>query len=309
MSELSLLNNYIFRANKNKDVILPNGDDAAVMQIGNSLIAITTDEIVEDRHFSLNYFLPNQVGIKCVESAVSDLVATGAIPKGIVISLGLKKGTSEKLISEVYTGIFSSCQRLNIELLGGDIVSTESKLELTVTAIGLIESKEDILRRSGARVGDLICITGDIGSSQAGLRAIQNNLDYPFIRLKHLEPNCRIDLVGKLKNVNSAIDISDGLSSEINHICRNSNCGAVIHSEKIPVNPDACKIASTLGDNVLEYALNGGEDYELLLTVSPENYRKELGTIIGEITAEKDVLIERNGEFSKLVPNGYDHLQ
>lgn len=309
-SEASLLAAIVKPSVVDGHLPLPNGDDAAVIKINDTLIAITTDTVVENNHFSLKYYSGIQVGIKAVESAVSDLIAVGAIPQGIVIALGMKKSTPESLIKEVYTGIHAACERLKCTLLGGDITTNPAGLELAVTAIGYLKEESDILRRSGAKPGELICVSGALGGSAAGLKAIQAGLTgFEATRLKHLEPKCRIDLLPYLSSkINAAIDISDGLSSEIYHICEMSNCGAIVEAEKIPIDAEVKAIAEILHENPLDYALAGGEDYELLFAIPEENYIPSFGTAIGKFTLEKDVLIKQNSHTKRLWRQGYDHL-
>lgn len=308
LSEFALLAKILHRQ-ESPDLILPNGDDAAVIKIGRSLVAITTDAVVENKHFSFSYFSGRQVGIKSVESAVSDLIAVGAVPKGIVIALSISELTETVLIEEVYKGIYAASERLGCQVLGGDLTVNSGGLEVAVTALGHIEKKRDIITRSGAKAGDLVCVTGALGASMAGFRAIRAGLaGFKATRLKHLQPLCRFDLCGKLKGVHAAIDISDGLSSEINHICQASHCGAMITASDIPIAPEVRQIAATLNENPLDYALNGGEDYELLLAVAPKRYNDLMGSVIGVFTESPEILIEIDNQQRTLQPRGYDHL-
>lgn len=310
VSELALLGRII-RPENQQDVLLPNGDDAAVLRIGRELIAITTDTVIEGRHFDFSYYTPPQVGAKAIEAAVSDLIAVGAEPRGIVIGLSLPPLASPALIESIYQGVYAACERLHCSLLGGDITTGGSGIELAVTAIGRIADERRIRRRSDARAGDLIFVSGELGGSMAGLRAIQSGLPgCEEARRRHLEPRCRLDLLDKLAPLAHAlIDVSDGLASEIRHICRASRCGALLYAERVPLAGSTRAVAAALHEDPLSYALNGGEDYELLYTVAPEQRAEASGTEIGVIIdGEDQILLERAGERRPLTARGYDHF-
>ncbi len=309
-SELELLARIV-RDQKIPGVILPNGDDASVVRIGSELIAITTDTVVEDRHFSFAYYSPAQAGAKAVEAAVSDLIAVGATPKALVLALTLPGSGREDKIERLYDGIYAACARLGCALVGGDITTGSKGIELAVTAIGRVPEERLICRRSGAEPGDAIFLTAPLGGSCAGLRALQSGIpEAAAAKKKHLEPRCRLDMLGILPPiVHSMIDISDGLSSEIHHICSASRCGAVIEEDKIPIAEDAKYVAGKLGENVLDYVMNGGEDYELLFTASPESAAATGAFPIGRITAESGIFLESRGELRALPFGGFDHLR
>lgn len=329
---------------KNPNIIKGIGDDCAVIDRGSFYEIITTDMYVEEDHFSLKWSSPYQIGVKAYEATVSDIAAMGGIPKYLLVSLCISSKVDEiKFINEFYKGFKSRMNYWNKKLItnhsplttliGGDLTHGDL-ISVNVTAIGEVEKNKCIMR-SGAKVGDLICVTGNLGDSWAGLeylRAQNSELStqkngktkyqipstkyQKFCIKKNLEPHCRLDAARILKNyASSMIDISDGLASEVRHICEESNVGAIIYKEKIPLSKQAKEMAIFLNKDPYKWALSGGEDFELCFTIpkkSPLYVKGGWGDlnfhILGEILPKSQGihLIENNKKLA--MPKGYEHF-
>jgi len=315
-----------------KNLIKAIGDDAAVFESGNICNLVTTDLLVEGIHFNLIYTPLKHLGYKAVVVNLSDIYAMNAEPKYITVSLAISRKFSVKALEELYEGIKIACDRFDVELIGGDTTSSLSGMFINITAIGQAK-KEDIVYRSGAKPNDLICVSGDLGAAYLGLQllerekqvflsdnSLQPQLDgYEYIVERQLKPEPRRDIFKKLKELglkpNAMIDISDGLSSELLHICKQSNCGCVIFEDKLPIHAqseNACEMFRL--DSSLA-ALNGGEDYELLFTVPLD--KKEIVekmqdvSIIGYINSDPNVkkFVPRNGAELELQAQGWNPLK
>src|SRR3989338_1804097 len=277
---------------------------------------ITTDILVENNHFSLKYSTPFQIGMKAIEVNVSDIAACGGLPKYCVVSLVLPKDTSVEFLEGLYKGMNKACEKYNIDLIGGDTTSGDIVV-INIAMFGEVE-KNKLCIRSDAKVGDLILLTGFIGRSCSGLNLFLHGKEKLGETKHYLEPVARLDKAREIaKHINAMIDISDGLASETRHICIMSNCGAVIYKNKIPIDKQTIKDAKLCNKYPYDYALSGGEDYELLFTLSKKNY--EIYTdlfkdcfVVGEIVEkEKGIcLIETiNGkEVKKELGKGYEHF-
>lgn len=313
-SEFDFIRSILATDQRDHSVVVPNGDDAAVVRSGANFLVISVDSVVEGTHFSFELSSPSQVGIKALESAISDVVAMGAAPRFVLISLTAPKTLPVARLKEVFEGIQKQCAERQIIVLGGDTTSGGSSLTISVTAFGYISDETRICRRSGAKIGDLIYISGPLGGSAAGLHALKLNLpDLDQAKKRHQEPRCRADLVKEISPVaNALIDISDGLSSEIHHICCASKVGCLVHEERIPLFPGVEIVAEHLGIDPFELAWNGGEDYELLFTVSPETVAYSAITVpgicIGDISDTNGVRAIRDGLERTISPGGYDHF-
>lgn len=285
------------------------GDDAAVLDFSNKKTIVTTDLLLEGIHFDLTYTPLKHLGYKSVVVNVSDVYAMNAVPKQITVSLGLSSKMSVEALDELYEGIYAACDHYNVDLVGGDTTSSLTGLTISVTALGEGE-EEKLTYRDGAMPSDLICVSGDLGGAYMGLQLLEREKrvyadspeaqpdlsGYDYVLSRQLKPEARkevIELLSKLDVVPTAmIDISDGLSSEIKHICKQSNTGCRIYENKIPVDPTTAMLAEEMGINPTVAALNGGEDYELLFTISQSDYEKfkEAGDvniyIVGHVTEE-----------------------
>ncbi|MFH1588362.1 MAG: thiamine-phosphate kinase [Candidatus Diapherotrites archaeon] len=301
-------------ASKDKNVIKGIGDDAAVIKKdskGKEVFVVTTDMLCEDDHFSLKYFTPFQIGLKSMESNVSDIASMNAIPKYAFLSVAFKKNTTAKFFKEFFEGVKKSCKRNKTELIGGDITHGK-KIAVSITIIGEAKRKE-IVYRKGTKSGELIFVSGKLGDSKAGLGCFRKKIKgFNYVKKKHLEPKARTDISKAIGKIATAMeDVSDGLASEVKNICGESNCGAVIYWEKIPVSKECEKTAERFNTNGKNYALFGGEDFELVFTVKKKDKKKaeKLGFCVGEIIKGKKVFLERNEKKIELTKTGFDHFK
>lgn len=295
-----------------KDVIVGIGDDAAVLKYyKNPYLLFKTDMLVENDHFSLKYSTPEQIGMKAIEQNVSDIAAMGGLPKYAVISLALPSNIDVEFVDKIYGGINKKSKKYKISIVGGNITHSK-EIVVNVALLGFVEKKYLALR-SGAKIGDLIFCSGNVGSSSIGLESLKCNLKGKSIK-KHLEPECRLDLARKLVKVgiNSMIDVSDGVASEVRHICEESKVGAIVYADKIPISKGTRIDSKKLNKNPLDFALYGGEDFELIFTAN-KNKLKQLKkydvTIIGEIVDKKNgvKLLKNNKKYD--LESGFDHFK
>jgi len=294
-----------------KEVVIGIGDDAAVLKFDkNHYIIFTTDMLVENDHFSLKFSTPEQIGMKAIEQNASDVAAMGGIPKYAVISLALPDYADVEFVDRLYNGINKKSRKYKISIVGGNIAHSR-EIIANIALIGFVEKKYLALR-STAKVGDIIFCSGDVGKSSVGLELLKHNIEGKSIK-RHLEPECRLDLARKLVKVgvNSMIDVSDGVASEIKHICKQSNVGAMIYADKLPLSKDTIMDSKKINKNPLDFALYGGEDFELVFTAN-KNKLKQLKkydvTVIGEIVDKKYgvKLIKNNKKVDLEI--GFDHF-
>lgn len=312
------------------DIIRTIGDDAAVYKIDDKRVhVITTDILIESVHFDRSFMPMEYLGVKSIAVNVSDIVAMNATPRFATVALGVPHNVSVEMIQTVYRGIKKSCDAYGVTLIGGDTVAAQ-KMTLSITVVGEAE-ESDIIYRHGARVGDLLCVTGDLGASYAGLRLLldqQNQLQeegegfkpvldtYKYVIQRHLTPTPRLTTLRAFKQAGvhptALIDISDGLASETQHICRMSHCGALLQATQLPVHEETKKVARLLGQDADTYALYGGEDYELLFTISQEDFDKlpsGVCTHVGTMTDDASISIETpEGAVIPLEGKGYQHF-
>jgi thiamine-monophosphate kinase len=309
--------------------ILGVGDDAAVIDHFGKQTVITTDLLVEGVHFDLMYTPLKHLGYKSVVVNLSDIYAMNATPTQIVISLAISNRFSVEAMDEFYEGIYAACSEYGVDLVGGDTTSSNKGFIINITAIGEV-SPDKYVKRSTAGVNDLICVTGYLGGAYLGLiilerekkifletKGVQPDLEgRSYIVGRLLKPEARKDVIEWFAKENivptSMMDISDGLSSEVLHICKQSNTGAVIYEDKIPVHPESKAFAYKLELDPTACALSGGEDYELLFTISQSDYDKlkdvEGISIIGHITKPEEgaTLITKGGNKHKLTAQGWN---
>ncbi|TAF79519.1 MAG: thiamine-phosphate kinase [Runella slithyformis] len=282
------------------------GDDAAVIDNGgNEYLLISTDLLVEGVHFDLSYTPLKHLGYKAVAANVSDIAAMNGLPRQITVSIAMSNRFSVEAVDELYAGIKASCEDYKIDLVGGDTSASRSGLVISVTATGSV-AKNAVAYRSGAKPNDIVCVTGDLGGAFLGLQALerekqeflanpdmQPQLDeQAYVVGRLLKPAARTDVVYELQELGvvptSMIDISDGLASELLHICKQSNVGAAIFEENLPIEDATILAADEFKISHITAALNGGEDYELLFTISQADYEKIKNlsqvTLIGYIT-------------------------
>lgn len=290
-----------------KSTIKGIGDDAAILNFDNKLIVVTTDLLVEGVHFDLSYMPLKHLGYKSVMVNLSDVYAMNANATQITVSIAVSNRFPLEALEELYEGIETASRIYGVDVIGGDTTSSTSGLLISVTAIGEANA-EDIVERSGAKPNDLLVVTGDLGGAYLGLQVLerekevfkvnpnnQPDLDkYAYIVERQLKPEARKDIVKLLKDLEvkptSMIDISDGLSSEIMHLCKHSKVGCDLYENKIPLDPQVISTCEEFDIDSTTVALNGGEDYELLMTISQEDFPKIKAnpnlTVIGFMTDE-----------------------
>ncbi|MEM9990173.1 MAG: thiamine-phosphate kinase [Bacteroidota bacterium] len=307
------------------------GDDAAVLKSSGGLTVVSTDMLVEGIHFDLMYAPLKHLGYKSVVVNLSDIYAMNATPKQITVSVALSNRFSVEALEEFYAGIHLACERYGVDLVGGDTTSSRKGLYISVTAIGEV-AMDRIAYRNTAKIGDLLCVTGSLGAAYLGLQilerekqiylsnpGVQPNLEESnYLIERQLKPEARrdmIELFAKNNLVPSAmIDISDGLASEVFHICKQSGVGAYIEESGVPIHPEAEQMALKFKLDPITCALSGGEDYELLFTVRPEDLEKVKYLpdiyIMGEIVAPEDgiKLHTKGGNIHDLQAQGWKHF-
>ena len=305
------------------------GDDAAVMNFGSKRVLMTTDLLLEGIHFNLEYVPLKHLGYKAAVVNFSDIYAMNATPTQITVSLGISKRFSVEDLEELYSGIRLACERYNVDLVGGDICASMTGLTISITCLGEAYDS-DIVYRNGAKEHDLVCVTGNLGTAYMGLQLLErerivmnaNENATPafegreYLLERQLKPEARRDIIEKLHEAGikptAMMDISDGLSSELMHICTQSNVGCAVYEDKLPIDYQAAALAEEMNLNIVTCALNGGEDYELLFTCSLDDYEKLIPLedvyLIGHITKpEYGInLIGRNGEEISLKAQGWN---
>lgn len=295
-----------------KDVIAGIGDDAAVLKCNKSSYTLfTTDSLIEDVHFSLKHFNAEQIGMKAIEQNASDIAAMGGVPKFALVSLGLPENTDAEFVDRLYKGINKKSKKYKISIVGGNLHSSKN-IAVNIAMIGAVE-KKFLALRSGARINDMVFCSGNVGESPVGLELLKKRIHGKSIK-KHLEPQARLNLSRKLVKVgiNSMIDISDGIASEIRNICSESKVGARIYADKIPLSKNEINDAKKLKKDALDFGLYGGEDFELIFTAGKNKskiLKKYDVKAIGEIVDKKyGIKLAKNG---KLVAfkKGYDHFR
>jgi thiamine-monophosphate kinase len=312
----------------NASSVLGIGDDAAVLDHFGKQIVVTTDMLVEGIHFDLMYTPLKHLGYKSIVVNLSDVYAMNATPTQVTFSLAFSNRFSLEAIEELYEGVYAACNRYGVDLVGGDTSSSQKGLLISVTAIGEV-SPGEYVTRSGAQKGDLICVSGDLGGAFLGLTLLERekkiylespqvqpdleSQDYIIGRL--LKPEARKDVIEFLGandiKPTAMMDISDGLSSELLHICKQSGVGCVIYEDKLPIHEDSRQFAYKLDLDPTACALSGGEDYELVFTVSQGDYEKllvqEKISVIGYITetAEGAHILTKGGNKHVLTAQGW----
>lgn len=308
------------------------GDDAAVLSFDkDKQVLVTTDLLMEGVHFDLTYVPLKHLGYKSAIVNFSDIYAMNGTPKQITVSLAISKRFSVEDIDELYSGIRLACKSYGVDIVGGDTTSSLTGLAISITCIGEANSDE-VVYRKGAKETDLICVSGDLGAAYMGLQLLEREKSVlqgetvvqpdfagkEYILERQLKPEARKDIVEKLKEIGvkptSMMDISDGLSSELMHICKQSEVGCRVYEEHIPIDFQTAVMAEEMNMNLTTCAMNGGEDYELLFTVPIADHEKisqlKEVRIIGHIT-KKDLglaLITRDGQEFELKAQGWNHM-
>lgn len=293
-----------FKINQ-KSTIRGIGDDAAVLDFNDKNVVVTTDLLVEGVHFDLSYMPLKHLGYKAVMVNLSDIYAMNAEATQITVSIAVSNRFPLEALEEIYEGIETASKLYNVDVIGGDTTSSTKGLLISITALGVV-SKDDVVYRKGAKPNDLLVVSGDLGAAYMGLQILEREKEvykvnpnsqpdlepYTYIVERQLKPEARQDIIKLLKDLKvkptSMIDISDGLSSEIIHLCKHSNVGCDLYENKIPLDPQVISTCEEFNLDSTTVALNGGEDYELLFTVSQEDFPKIKAnpnlSIIGYIT-------------------------
>ena len=311
--------------------ILSVGDDAAVIDHFGKQTVITTDMLVEGIHFDLMYTPLKHLGYKSVVVNLSDIYAMNAVPTHITISIAFSNRFSLEAMDEFYEGVYAACEKYEVDLVGGDTTSSQKGFVISITAIGEV-APDKFVKRSTAQKGDLLCVSGFVGGAFLGLTILEREKrifadtgsqpdleDQAYIVGKLLKPEARKDIIEFFATSEitptAMIDVSDGLSSEALHICKQSNLGCIIYEDKIPVHEEARQFAYKLELDPTACALSGGEDYELLFTLSQTDYDKivlnEQISVIGYMTEPEDGthILTRGGNKHALVAQGWNHLK
>lgn len=316
---------------RNASSIRGVGDDCAVLEYLDKQTVVTSDALVEGVHFDFTYVPPRHLGYKAVVVNLSDIYAMNARPRQILVNMAISNRFGVEFLEEIYAGIRLACDEYEVDLIGGDTTSSFSGLMLSITAIGEVD-EQDIVFRNGAQVNDLIVVSGDLGGAYMGLQLLEREKEVfktnknmqpqlagnEYVLQRQLRPEARKDVPEILQALDikptSMIDVSDGLSSEIIHICKKSKVGARLYEEKIPIDPSVYRICEEFNLTTTTVALNGGEDYELLFTIDIKDHDKIKGnpnfSVIGHITEEHEGmhLITRDEKTMALTAQGWDAL-
>lgn len=312
---------------RNQSTLKGIGDDAAVIELSDKFGLLSTDLLIEGIHFDLSYAPLKHLGYKAIAVNVSDIAAMNGTPKQLTVSLGLSSRFGLEAIDELYEGINLACEAYNVDLVGGDTSASRSGLVISVSVYGEVD-KDKITYRSGSGENDIVCITGDLGAAYMGLQVLEREKqeflanpnmqpqieDKSFIVGKQLKPEARMDIIHELAEQNviptSMIDISDGLASEILHLSKQSGNGFTIFFENIPIENMTLETTSELNISPIVAVINGGEDYELLMTIKQSDFEKIKGmqdiTPIGFVNKEKqNWLVLNSGERTAITAPGW----
>ncbi len=315
----------------NKSTIKGVGDDAAVLNYKDKQTVVTTDLLVEGIHFDMLYTPLKHLGYKAVTVNISDVYAMNATPKQLTVSLAVSNKMSVEALEDLYEGILLACEVYGVDLVGGDTTSSTSGLVISITALGEAEEK-DLVYRDGAKENDLICVSGDLGGAFMGLQLLEREKQifnenpkvqpdfsgYDYLLERQLKPEPRKDVVDMFKEIGikptAMLDVSDGLSSDLIHICMQSEVGCTIYEDKIPLDHSTVTAAEEMKLDPTVCALNGGEDYELLFTISLDDYNKikdqQRVAVIGHVTADKGSyqFISKGEQVHELTAQGWNSI-
>lgn len=332
---------------KNESTVKGVGDDCAVLHYPDSEVLVTTDMLMEGVHFDLTYIDLQHLGYKSAMVNISDIFAMNGTPRQLTVSIALSKRFKVEDMEEFYSGLRMACDKWGVDIVGGDTTSSYTGLAISITCIGEAR-KEDIVYRNGAKDTDLICVTGDLGAAYMGLQLLEREKSVyyqqvdearkkndkraleelkgfqpdfagkEYLLQRQLQTEARGDIIARFRELNirptAMMDISDGLSSELMHICKQSNCGCRIYEKNIPIDYQTAVMAEELNMNVTTCALNGGEDYELLFTVPIGDHEKiqqmDNVKLIGHITRPElgQMLVTRDNQEFELKAQGWNQL-
>ena len=316
---------------KHSETVKGIGDDAAVIDSGNKYTLISMDMLLEGLHFDLAYVPLQHLGYKAITVNVSDIAAMNGIPKQVTVGLGLSNRFSVEAVEMIYEGIKAACKDYHVDLVGGDTTSSRAGLVISVSILGEV-SKEKIVYRSQAMENDIVCVTGDLGAAFVGLQVMerekqeylvnpdmQPKLDkYDYIVGRQLRPKARMDVIHDFRDLGivptSMIDVSDGLASDIFHICKQSGLGVALYEDKLPIDKQAYETAAEFSIDPNSCALNGGEDYELLFTIGQDDYEKiknhkDIHTVgYMQVKRKGKTFVTRSNNVVELTAQGWKHF-
>lgn len=333
LGEFGLID-HLTKANKprQKGTVFGVGDDAAVLDGGDKHILVTTDSLVEHIHFDLMYTPLKHLGYKAVVVNLSDIYAMNGTPRYIVLSIAFSSKYTVEALDALYEGVYAACKKYNVDLVGGDTTSSTKGMFLNVTAIGE-SAKDETVYRQTAQPGDLICVSGDLGGAYLGLQLLEREKQvfledqeaepelekYNYVVGRQLKPEAREDIIKMFREEEfiptSMIDISDGLASEIFHICQRSGTGALVEEAKVPIHSQSEQLAFDFRLDPITCALSGGEDYELLFTAREEDLEKVKyfvdTSIIGQVKEPEEgiKLLSSGGKLHKIKAQGWEHFK
>ncbi len=314
---------------RNASTLTAAGDDAAVIDLGDRVMLLTTDMLTEGIDFDLSYFPLKHLGYKAVVRGINDILAMNAKPEQLLVSLGVSAKISVEALDTLYEGMECAAKELGVDIVGGDTTASMNGLVINISAVGFAR-KEDVVYRAGAREHDLICITSNLGAAYMGLHLLERekrvlkDVDnpepkfegYEYLLERYLKPRARVNVLDALREEGirptAMIDLSDGLASDLRQLCRSSQCGARIYLERIPIARQTSDLAEEMHIDPVIAALNGGEDHELLFTVPLEKQeavmRLGLVDVIGHITKEESgvILVTPDGEGIALKAQAFD---
>lgn len=314
---------------RNASTLLGAGDDAAVIDLGDRVMLLTTDMLTEGIDFDLSYFPLKHLGYKAVVRGVNDILAMNARPEQLVVSLGVSAKISVEALDSLYEGMETAAKELGVDIVGGDTTASMNGLVINISAVGFAR-KEDVVYRAGAHEHDLICITSNLGAAYMGLHLLEREKrvlkdienpepkfeGYEYLLERYLKPRARVNVLDALREEGipptAMIDLSDGLASDLRQLCRSSQCGARIYLERIPIARQTSELAEEMHIDPVIAALNGGEDHELLFTVPLDKQeavmRLGLVDVIGHITKEESgvILVTPDGEGIALKAQAFD---
>jgi len=313
LGERGVIEKFLASIRTDNDAIVGIGDDACAVEFGGEYLVISSDLLSRRSHFPRE-MTPEQIGAYVINANLSDTAAMGATPFGILVSLGLPGDLDEDFVEGIAKGMDDACKKNDIHILGGD-TKEQKELVIVGTALGRAE-KNRILTRDGAKEGDLICVTGKLGSAAGGFYCLINDLKNDMLINAALEPKARVN-EGKIlsKYASACIDISDGLGYSLHEIAKLSGVGFVVREKDLPLDKELSEVSSQVNVPTMEMVFSKGGDYELLFTISPEKYDyaskelKEMGgvvTVIGEVTKNGGLLLNREGVLEDVEGSGYD---
>jgi len=339
LTDISSLGEFGLIAHLTKNIKLQHpgtikgvGDDAAVIDAGEDLVLVSKDLLVEGVHFDMVYTPLKHLGYKSVAVNLSDIYAMNGVPTQVIIGLAVSSRYTLEALDELYEGMLMACHKYGVDMVGGDTTSSPSGLFLSVTIVGRV-ARNKVVYRGGSKVNDLICVSGSLGDAYCGLLVLQREKaafkgnpniqpdlsSYEHVLERQLKPEPRSDIIELLDKSGvlptSMIDISDGLASEVLHLCKNSGKGALIYEERIPIDQRMAAVAHEFNIDPTTCALSGGEDYEILFTIKQDDYDKvkELQgiSIIGHVAdaSQGAYLVSTSGQWIELTAQGWDGLK